>query len=65
MEPCQTCGEALAADSLDLYCVRCLDRRYAELADALLEAFLPHYWDSRRAPRRVPAGESRWWLRPA
>jgi hypothetical protein len=65
MEPCLSCGEALAEGWLDVLCAGCLDRCYTELADALLKEFLTHFWISRRTPRRLPEGESRWWMRTA
>ena len=43
MEPCQTCGTVLVEDWTDVYCAACLEEVHEALADALLEAFLPHY----------------------
>jgi hypothetical protein len=62
LERCRTCQIALAPDWLDDLCEPCLDRLRTNLAGQLLAGFLSHY-RGQVLHRRVPQGETRWWLR--
>jgi hypothetical protein len=64
VDHCRTCGATLELDWLDNYCAGCLDRVYEDLATQLEAAFLASYWGDL-IHQRLPAGETRWWMRSA